>query len=433
MLDIRLIRENPDKVKKSTADKQLDPGLVDEVLELDGKRRELLQEIEKLRSKRNKLAKASGLEGQLPGGKNVEEGKKVKEELKKIEPELKKVEQEYIEALYQVPNLPSDDVPVGKDESENKVLRSWGEPIKFDFEPKDHLELGEALDIIDVKTAAKVSGSRFGYLKGDAVLFQFALIQFALSVLTDQKIISEIAKAVENPFDTPFIPVIPPVIAKADVMKKMDRFNPIDDRYYLEKDDSLLVGSAEHTLGPMHMDETFPEKKLPLRYVGYSTSFRREAGTYGKDTRGIFRVHQFDKLEMETFVAPEHGEVEQKFIVAIQEYLMQKLNIPYQVVIMCTGDMGKPDFRQIDINTWMPSENTYRETHTSDYMTDYQARRVNTKVQRKGATEYVHMNDATAFAMGRTIISILENYQQKDGSVVVPEVLKKWVGKDRIG
>ena len=422
MLDIQFIRDNPEKVKKGVSAKQLDPKLVDEVLSLDKKHRELLVEIEELRAKRNQAAKA----------KKVEEGKKIKLQLQKLEPGLKEVESKFKETLYQVPNIVAPDVPKGKDESENKVLRKWGEPKKFDFKPKDHMELGEALGIIDTKTSSKVSGTRFNYLKGDAVKLQFALIQFAFEMLTDQKIVKEIAKSVENPSDGPFVPVVPPVIAKSEVMKRMDRFDPIEDRYYLEKDNALLIGSAEHTLGPMHMDEVLAEKDLPIRYLGYSTSFRREAGTYGKDTWGILRVHQFDKVEMESFTAPEHGEVEQELMIAIQEYLMQELEIPYQVVAMCSGDMGKPDYRQIDIEAWMPGQGKYRETHTSDYMTDYQARRLNTKVLIKGKAEFVHMNDATVFAIGRTIIAILENYQQKDGSVVIPKVLRKWVGKDKI-
>ncbi len=422
MLDIQFIRDNPEKVKKGASAKQLDPKLVDEVLSLDKKYRELLAEIEELRAKRNQAAKA----------KKIEEGKKIKLQLQKLGPELKEAGSKFKKALYQIPNIVAPDVPEGKDESENKVLRKWGEPKKFDFKPKDHMELGEALDIIDTETSSKVSGTRFNYLKGDAVKLQFALIQFAFETLTDQKIVKEIAKSVENPSDTPFIPIIPPVIAKSEVMKKMDRFDPIEDRYYLEKDNALLVGSAEHTLGPMHMDEVLAEKDLPIRYLGYSTSFRREAGTYGKDTRGILRVHQFDKVEMESFTAPEYGDKEQELMVAIQEYLMQKLEIPYQVVVMCSGDMGKPDYRQIDIECWMPGQGKYRETHTSDYMTDYQARGLNTKVSIKGKTEFVHMNDATVFAIGRTIIAILENCQQKDGSVVIPKVLQKWVGKDKI-
>lgn len=422
MIDIQLLRDEAEKVKKGVADKQMDPLLVGRVLELDKTRLSLLGEVENLRAQRNKLAKARDIEG----------GKEVKKKLQEVEPQLEKIEKELEEVFTQIPNLPAPDVPVGKNESENKVLRSWGTPKEFSFKPKDHLDLGDALGIINVEKAAEVSGSRFGYLIGDVVLMQFALIQFALETLTSREKVAEIAKSVENLSDTPFIPVLPPVIVKSEVMKKMDRFDPIDDRYYLENDDSLLIGSAEHTLGPFHLNEVFAEKDLPLRYLGYSTSFRREAGTYGKDTRGIFRVHQFDKLEMESFSLPEHGESEQKLMVAIQEYLVQQLGIPYQVMSICTGDMGKPDYRQIDINMWMPGQNAYRETHTSDYMTDYQSRRLNTRVRVKNETGYVHMNDATAFAMGRTLIAILENYQEADGSIVIPEVLRKWMGKDKI-
>ncbi|HUZ92396.1 MAG TPA: aminoacyl--tRNA ligase-related protein, partial [Candidatus Paceibacterota bacterium] len=209
---------------------------------------------------------------------------------------------------------------------------------------------------------------------------------------------------------------------------------PKEERYYIPSDDAYLVGSAEHTLGPLHMDETIPEENLPLRYVGFSTAFRREAGSYGKDTKGILRVHQFDKIEIESFTLPEYAVTEQDFIVAIQENMMWELELPYQVVQICTGDMGGPDARQIDIETWIPSQGKYRETHTSDYMGDYQARRLNTKVKRKsGKTEFVHMNDATAFAIGRTLIAIMENYQTKDGKIEVPKVLQKYLGKKVIG
>ncbi|HTX86526.1 MAG TPA: aminoacyl--tRNA ligase-related protein, partial [Candidatus Nanoarchaeia archaeon] len=215
---------------------------------------------------------------------------------------------------------------------------------------------------------------------------------------------------------------------------KMDRFEPLEDRYYIKEDDVLLIGSAEHSLGPIHMNETFDENELPKRYLGYSTAFRREAGSYGKDTVGILRRHQFDKLEMEIFSTAERGQLEQDFIVAIQEYLVSALKIPYQVIKVCTGDMGKPDYRQIDIECYLPGQGKYRETHTSDYMTDYQARRLNIKYKNAdGKKEFVHMNDATAFAIGRALIAIIENYQQADGNVAVPKVLQKYLpGKLKI-
>lgn len=407
MLDIQFIRENADRVKRDTKNKNGDPRLVDQVLKLDLRRRALIKEIEELRAKRNGIAKL---------GKASEEGKKIKGELKTKEPELQKTEDEYKEVLNRIPNIVAEDVIVGKDESENKVLRKWGKLPKFDFEAKDHIALGEALGIIDTQTAAEVSGARFNYLKGDAVLLQNALYQLAISVLIDKS----------------FVPVIPPLIVKAEVMKKMVRHDPVEERYYLEKDDAMLVGSAEHSLGPMYINKTLGVKDLPIRHFALTPAFRREAGSYGKDTKGILRQHQFDKIEMESFTTPEEGPKEQDFIVGIQEHLMEQLELPYQVVSICTGDMGGPDYRQIDIETWLPGQNKYRETHTSDYMTDYQARRLNTKVKTENGTEFVHMNDATAFAMGRTIIAILENYQQKDGSVKIPKVLQKWMGKEKI-
>jgi seryl-tRNA synthetase len=243
----------------------------------------------------------------------------------------------------------------------------------------------------------------------------------------------KLAESVNNPSSKSFSPILPPVFVRPEVMKRMDRLDPIDERYYFEKDDLVLVGSAEHTLGPMHMDKVFKETELPVRYIGFSTSFRRESGSYGKDVKGILRTHQFDKLEMESFTTAENGRVEQDLFVAVQEYLLQQLEIPYQVISICTGDMGKPDFRQIDMECYIPSQGKYRETHTSDYMTDYQSRRLNTTyLDKDGNRQFVYMNDATAFAIGRILIAILENNQQEDGSIVVPKVLTKYTGFERI-
>lgn len=421
MLDINFIRENKDLVKKVLKDRNYDINL-DDFLRLDNERRELIAQVESLRQERNLAAKE----------KDIEKGKEIKNKLSSLEEELKKKEEGYNSVLLKLPNIPLKDVPVGKDESGNTVLRKWGEPKKFDFPVKDHVELGESLDIIDIEDAGKVTGSRFAYLKGEAAILQLALINFTFSALLDEKVLSEIAKQVSpDQSSKAFIPVIPPVMIKPEVYTRMGRLDPtvVDERYYLQKDDLYLIGSAEHTLGPLHMDQTIEEKDLPIRYLGYSTSFRREAGAYGKDVRGILRVHQFDKMEMESFTTADDSQKEQDFIVAIQEYLVKSLGIPYQVVIICTGDMTTPDARQIDIECWVPSQNRYRETHTSDLMTDYQARRLGTRVRRKnGKTELVHMNDATAFAIGRILIAILENNQQKDGSVKIPEVLQKFTG-----
>jgi len=431
MLDIAFIKENRGVVEKAIKDKKGEEIDLDALLELYEDRSALRGQISTLNEERNKAASE----------RNIEEGKRLKVEGQTLEEKLRAVEKEFVSIMIKIPNVPSADTPIGPDESANKILRKWGEPKKFSFKPREHWELGEDLGIIDTKTAAEVSGARFAYLKGDLVLMQFALINFALSVLTDKEKLEQIAQSagVKVPV-TAFIPVLPPVLMKSAVMNMMGRLDPIEERYYFEKDDLVFVGSAEHTLGPMHMNHLFGQKDLPLRYVGYSTAFRREAGTYGKDMKGIIRLHQFDKLEMETFLLPEHGMAEQDFIVAIQEYFMQQLEIPYQVVIISTGDMGMPDHRQIDIEAWMPGHpstdgsgrGAYRETHTSDYMGGFQARRLNTRVRRNdGKIEHVHMNDATAFAQ-RPLAVIMENYQEEDGSIKIPTVLQAYIGKEKI-
>ncbi|HJX59081.1 MAG TPA: serine--tRNA ligase [Patescibacteria group bacterium] len=408
MLDITFVRENKQKVKDGVAAKQLDPKIVDEVLSLDEKRRKLIGQIEELRAKRNKAA----------GEKDIAAGKAIKEELKDKEPELTKIEAEYKKTLSEIPNLPAEDVKEGKDERENEVVRKWGEVKKHGFTPKDHLALGEALGIIDIERASKVSGARFAYLKGDAVRLEFALIQFALETLCAQG----------------FIPVVPPVLIKKDMMGGMGylEHGGEEDMYVFDKDGLVLVGTSEQSLGPMHAGEVFDGKTLPARYVGFSSCFRRESGSYGKDTRGILRVHQFDKVEMFSFILPEDSDKEHEYLLGLEEKFLQALEIPYQVVKMCSGDLGAPAARKYDLEAWMPGQDTYREVTSTSTTTDYQARRLNIKYKEGDKGGYVHTLNGTAFAIGRTIIAILENYQEKDGSVVVPEVLRKWVGKDKI-
>lgn len=429
MLDIKFIRENTEKVKEAIRNKKVDLNL-DALLDLDKRRVEMMQEIEGLQSLKNDIneliqkAKTDEERKEI-----IERGKEIKLKLEKIEPELKKTKEEFEELMLKVPNVPSDDTPVGIDESENKILRTVGDVPSFDFKAKEHWVLGEELGVIDTEKATQVSGARFAYLKGDLALLEFALIQFSMAVLTDEKLLAKIIKEAGLEISAnPFVPVVPPIFIRPEVYQRMARLEPKEERYYIPSDDVYLIGSAEHTLGPIHMDETLEEKTLPRRYVGFSVALRREAGSYGKDMKGILRLHQFDKVEMESFTTPGNGLAEQNFIVAIQEYLMQELKIPYRVMQICTGDMGGPDARQIDVECWMPGQGRYRETHTSDYNTDYQSRRLNTKVKREnGKAELVHMNDATALAIGRTIIAIMENYQQADGSVKIPEVLQKYM------
>jgi seryl-tRNA synthetase len=425
MLDVTFIRDNKKLVEAAIKNKNCEGIDLDRILELAEERRKLAGEITEINRKRNEAAKT----------RDAEAGKSLKNALKSAEEKYQTLEKELVSLLIKIPNIPSADTPVGPDESGNKVVRSWGDKPTFNFIPKAHWDIGKELGVIDSEKAAEISGARFTFLKGDLALLQFALLQWTLAVLTSRQKIEEIVKEAGLSVDPkPFVPVVPPLLMRSQVMNRMARLDPIDDRFYFEKDDLVLIGSAEHTIGPLHMDETLKEEQLPIRYVGYSTAFRREAGSYGKDTKGILRQHQFDKIEMESFTKPEDGFAEQDFMIAVQEYLMRELKLPYQVVLICTGDMGFPDQRQIDLETWMPGQDTYRETHSADYVGGFQARRLNTKVKRaSGESEPVHMNDATVFAMGRTLIAILENYQTKDGEVLVPEVLRPFMGgKERI-
>lgn len=424
MLDIKFIRQNLDKVRKAIQNKNIELDL-DKLLAIDARRRELIESSEALKAEQNKKSKGS----QAPAG--LEELKMLKEKFKVMQHELGCVEIEFNQLMLQVPNIPSDDTPIGPNESGNKILRQWGEMPKFNFRPKEHWELGQELDLIDAERAAKVSGARFVYRKGDIALLEFAIIQYTFSILTNEKILKKILKKAKLDLSSKlFKPILPPVMIKPDVFQKMDRLEPKEERYHIPSDDIYLVGSAEHTMGAMHMDETFKEEDLPLRYIGFSTAFRREAGSYGKDMKGLIRMHQFDKLEIESFTLPEDSQKEQDFIVAILEHMVQELKLPYQVLIMCTGDMGKQDARHIDIEIWMPGQNKYRETHTSDLMTDFQARRLNTRVKRNsGETQYVHMNDATAFALSRAVVAIMENYQTEKGTIKIPKVLRKYMGE----
>ncbi|MAF20819.1 MAG: serine--tRNA ligase [Parcubacteria group bacterium] len=401
MLDIKYIRENPDKVKKACQDKQVKCD-IDRLLELDKKRRELLQESESLKAEQNKLGKDQ-----------QEKAREIKEEIKKIEPALKQTEQEFDKLMKQVPNLPLADVPVGEGEKDNKVLRQEGKKPEFSFKPKDYLEIAEKLDIIDIKRAAKVSGSRFGYLKGGAVLLEFALVQLAF----------------ENLIKKGFIPVIPPVMLNQKAMAGMGYLDRgTDEVYHLEKDNLYLVGTSEQSIGVMHMDEVFEEKELPKRYVGFSTCFRREAGAYGKDTKGILRVHQFDKVEMFVFCKPENSSKEHALLLAIEEELMKMLELPYQVIDICTGDLGDPAAEKWDIEAWFPSQNKYRETHSTSNCTDFQARRLNIRYKGKDGLKFVHTLNGTVFSQ-RPILAIIENYQQENGSILIPEALRKYMSE----
>jgi seryl-tRNA synthetase len=419
MLDIKFIRNYPDRVKEGCKQKHVKVD-VDLLLEVDKKRREILQALEDMLAQKNKANK------EIQEAKNKKEKDKIIFKMRELDKNsdrltktLKELEEEFNNLMLQIPNLPLADVPIGRDERDNVVLREWGEKPKFDFKPRDYLEITENLDLIDVKRAAKISGTRFGILKKGAVLLKFALRDLASEILIKEG----------------FVPLDPPVMIKPERMQGMGYVERGSEEIYYFRDDNLcLVGTAEQSIGPIHANEIFEEKDLPKRYFAFTPCFRREAGAYGKDTKGIFRVHQFDKIEMFSFCHPEKSSQEHQLFLEMEENLMQLLKIPYRVVQMCTGDLGDPAASKYDIEAWLPSENRYRETHSTSNCTDFQARRLNIRYKDKtGKLNFVHTVNGTAFAIGRTLIAIIENYQQKDGSILVPEVLQKYLSFKKIG
>lgn len=427
MLDIRFIREHPEEVTQKAAQKGYKVD-ISTLLKLDDARRELMARADDIRQKRNVLADA--VKKSKPSPEQIIEGKELKTALAGVEDHLRSAESAFWAVLKKVPNMPLDFVPVGKSEDENVVTKTVGDKPTFAFTPKNHAEIAQQRGWLDKERAAKVTGARFAYLKAELVRLQFALIQFTIDTLTSEETLRRIAE--QNKLDVstkPFVPVIPPALVRTEPYEATARLNKEEVTYKLEQDDLWLNASAEHSIAPMYMNEILPESELPIRYIGYSTSFRREAGTYGKDMEGMFRMHQFDKLEMESFTTPEAGLDEHKFMVAIQEHMVQQLGIPYRVLQKCTADIGGPNAAGVDIDCWLPGQDKYRETHTADYMTDYQARRLQTRIRRAdGTIELVHTNDATAFPLSRAPIAIIENYQNEDGTVTVPEVLRPYLG-----
>lgn len=434
MLDIRFIRENPDTVQENARRKGYGKLSVAALLDADNSRRTLQAEVDEVREQRNTIA--SQMKGGKPTPELIEQGKQLKEKLAQLEVTLRELEATYLEQLRAFPNMALDMVPVGETEDENVVVKTVGEKPTFDFTLKNHAQIAEAKGWLDSPRAVKVAGSRFMYMKGDLARLEFALWQYGIDMLSDQEIIRKIiarAGLGDKISDKPFTFVLPPAVAKTAVFEATGRLNRQEQTYKLEDEDLWLNASAEHTLSPMYLDEILAEKDLPIRMVGYTTAFRREAGTYGKDTEGIFRLHQFNKLEMESFSTADTSYDEHLFMVAIQEYLMESLGLPYRVLEKCTADIGRPNAKGVDIEVWLPSQNTYRETHTADYITDYQARAMKTRVRRtSGELELAHTNDATAFSE-RPLIGIIENFQTSDGDVVLPEVLRPYMGmRERI-
>jgi seryl-tRNA synthetase len=408
MLDLNFIRENPKKVKEGIKSKGYDPKIVDRVLKVDETRRQLIGEVEKWRQERNKLGK-----------EDVAKGRKIKEMLRRLEPDLRAVEKQLEDLLYEIPNLPVEDVPRGKDESENVEVKKWGEPKKFGFKARDHLELGEKLGVLDFKSGAKVAGSGFYFWVNEGALLELALVKYAFDLLAKED----------------FIPVITPDLARSRYYLGTGYLpkGPEAQTYEIQGEDLGLIATAEVALAGKHADEIISEKELPIKYVGYSHCFRQEAGAYGKYSKGLFRVHQFTKVEMFIYCRPDESVKWHQHILAMEEKIYQDLGLPYRVMEMCAGDLGAIAAKKFDIDLWMPSRGEYGEVTSASNCTDYQARNLNIRFKDKGdQTEFVHMLNGTAIATSRTPLAILENYQQKDGSVLVPKVLQKYTGFKKI-
>lgn len=421
MLDIKFIRENKDAVKKNCELRNIQCD-IDRLLELYEESKKLLWKTEELRLEKNKIndeiqkLKLGKVEGATIITKEaiIQRAKKIKVESDKAELAWKSKQEEFLRELLRLPNMSHPDSPIGKDDSENKEIERYGEPPKFTFTPKGHEELMKNLDLIDFERGAKVAGAKFYFLKNEAVFLEQALINYALDLCTKEG----------------FAPFSTPDLAKDEVLLGIG-YNPRGQEtqvYSIEKTDLNLVGTAEITMGGYHMNEILPESDLPKKYVALSHCYRTEAGSYGRHSAGLFRVHQFTKVEMFAYTLPEKSEEMHTYFKDMEVEIFKGLGIPFRVVDICTGDLGGPAYRKYDLEAWMTSRNGWGEVTSTSDTTDYQARRLNVKVQRAdGQKEFLHMLNGTAIAVSRALIAIIENFQQADGSVAIPEVLRKWM------
>lgn len=420
MLDARFVRENIDIVKKSLGDRNSTMPL-DEFLGFEEKRRILLKEAEELRNKRNVVSEEIGKLKTLKqdASKLIEDMKGVSDNIRELDEKIKALEENTNEFLLNVPNIPDKTVPVGKDETENVEVRRWGEPRQFDFEPLNHWDIVEILDIVEFERAAKIAGARFSLTKGYGAKLERSLMNFMLDLNT--------LKGYKE--------VFPPILVNRESMKgtgqlpkfEMELFRIADPEFY-------LIPTAEVPVTNIHRNEILNEKDLPIYYTAYTPCFRREAGSYGKDVRGLIRQHQFNKVELVKFVKPEDSFQELEALTNNAEDILQKLELPYRVVALCTGDMGFSAAKTYDLEVWLPGQQRYREISSCSNFTDFQARRANIRFKREGkkGTEFVHTLNGSGLAIGRTLVAILENFQQKDGSVVVPDVLRPLMGVETI-
>ncbi|HYJ21117.1 MAG TPA: serine--tRNA ligase [Solirubrobacterales bacterium] len=420
MLDLKLIRSEPERVKAALARRGAGEQ-VDELLALDSRRRQLLPEVESAQAERKTLSKQIG-EAKQAGDDAAELMATVqglKEKIESGKEELEKVEAELNRLVVSLPNLPDPEAPDGTSEDDAVVLREVGERPRFDFEPRDHLDIGTALDLIDMEAGARLSGSRFAYLKGDLVMLELALVRFAIELVRGEG----------------HEPVVPPVLVREEALEGTG-FLPgdRDQIYEIPKDELFLTGTSEVALAGLHADQILDAAALPLRYCGFSTCFRREAGAAGRDTRGIFRVHQFDKVEMFSFVEPSESAAEHERLLAIEERILGELEIPYRVVSVAVGDLGAPAAKKYDCEAWIPSQERYRELTSCSNTTDYQARRLGCRYRAADgeSPQAVHTLNGTAVAVGRTMIALIENRQERDGGFTLPKTLHKYGAPERI-
>lgn len=416
MIDCKILRETPNVIRDAARAKNVEVD-IDRILDLDRKVRSLKGELEGIAAQKNEASKRIPKASKEERATMIEEMRLIDAKAEKLFAAFAPAEEELNELLLRIPNPALPDVTVGKSDEENTVLRSVGEPPAFDFAPKDHLALGEYLGIIDTVRAAKVSGARFTYFIGDGALLELALVDLAVKAARAHG----------------FVPVTVPHLVNAKAMRAMGylEHGGHDEIYYLPKDNLYLIGTSEQAIGPMHMDEILEADKLPLRYVGISPCYRRESGSYGKDTKGIIRVHQFMKVEMFSFCKPEDSSAEHELMLKIEEELLQAIGLPYHVLNIVTGDLGLPAAKKWDTEAWFPAQNRYREVTSTSNCTDFQARRLNTRYRTDDGTTLVHTVNGTAFS-GRPIAAILENFQEADGSVRIPKVLQAYMGKETI-
>ncbi len=412
MIDLKLLRDDTDAVRAAYARRGGVKNL-DKVIELDAAFRESLGEVEKLRAEQNQASKAIGLAAPDDRPQAIAAAKVLSDRLKELEPQLEELQNQLETEASFLPNLPHPSVPDGLTEEENVVERTVGEKPNFDFEPKDHVALGEGLGIFDPERGAKTSGSRFVFLTGQGVFLELALVRFALDFLAEKG----------------FKPMIPPVLVREQAMYGTGFFPAEEfEIYRLERDDLFLIGTSEVPMAAYHSDEVLDAKKLPIRYAGYSPCFRREAGSYGKDTKGLIRVHQFDKVEQFSLVHPDDSWDEFATLRANEEKLLQMLEIPYRVMMMCAGDLGAPAAKKVDHEAWLPGAQRYLELTSASNTTDFQSRRLKIRYRGQEGTDLVHTLNGTAFAIGRTIVALLENHQRADGTVAIPEALRPYTG-----